>query len=105
MSSQSSNTESLSRFPLWQVITPVRRKVILAMALAGLAALTSLGALLFLAWSLRDIRATPDAIPAWPLGGVIGCVVLTFCSALTGVQHLSLRGFSSGEHSAQQVSP
>ncbi|STF45175.1 ABC transporter ATP-binding/permease rpotein [Escherichia coli] len=49
------------------------------------------GALLFLAWSLRDIRATPDAIPAWPLGGVIGCVVLTFCSALTGVQHLSLR--------------
>ncbi len=47
MSSQSSNTESLSRFPLWQVITPVRRKVILAMALAGLAALTSLGALLF----------------------------------------------------------
>ncbi|MDM8904401.1 hypothetical protein QU863_26355, partial [Escherichia coli] len=59
MSSQSSNTESLSRFPLWQVITPVRRKVILAMALAGLAALTSLGALLFLAWSLRDIRVTP----------------------------------------------
>ncbi|HBU4713276.1 TPA: hypothetical protein MCZ68_003069, partial [Escherichia coli] len=53
MSSQSSNTESLSRFPLWQVITPVRRKVILAMALAGLAALTSLGALLFLVWSLR----------------------------------------------------
>lgn len=81
MSSQSSNTESLSRFPLWQVITPVRRKVILAMALAGLAALTSLGALLFLAWSLRDIRATPDAILAWPLGGVIGCVVLTlFCA-------------------------
>ncbi|MEN1557512.1 hypothetical protein AAIH45_33475, partial [Pseudomonas aeruginosa] len=77
MSSQSSNTESLSRFPLWQVITPVRRKVILAMALAGLAALTSLGALLFLAWSLRDIRATPDAIPAWPLGGVIGCVVFS----------------------------
>ena len=37
------------------------------MALAGLAALTSLGALLFLAWSLRDIRATPDAIPALPL--------------------------------------
>ena len=78
MSSQSSNTESLSRFPLWQVITPVRRKVILAMALAGLAALTSLGALLFLAWSLRDIRATPDAIPAWPLSGLISCVVLTF---------------------------
>ena len=48
------------------------------MALAGLAALTSLGALLFLALSLREIRATPDSIPAWPLGGVIGCVVLTF---------------------------
>ena len=32
------------------------------MALAGLAALTSRGAP-FLAWSLRDIRATPDAIP------------------------------------------
>lgn len=47
MSSQSSNTESSSRFPLWQVITPVRRKVILAMALAGLAAITSLAALLF----------------------------------------------------------
>ncbi|MGC9716161.1 ABC transporter ATP-binding protein/permease, partial [Escherichia coli] len=78
MSSQSSNTESLFRLPLWQVLTPVRRKVSLAMALAGLAAFTSLGALLFLAWSLRDIRATPDVIPAWPLGGVIGCVVLTF---------------------------
>nr|WP_274372312.1 hypothetical protein [Salmonella enterica]WDM56815.1 hypothetical protein K0020_01010 [Salmonella enterica subsp. enterica serovar Heidelberg] len=61
MSSQSSNTESLSDF-LWQVITPVRRKVILAMALAGLA-LTSQERS-FLAWSLRDLRATPDAIPA-----------------------------------------
>ncbi len=92
MSSQSSNTESLSRFPLWQVITPVRRKVILAMALAGLAALTSLGALLFLAWSLRDIRATPDAIPAWPLGGVIGCVVLTFV--------LRLQAFNTSHYAA-----
>lgn len=92
MSSQSSNTESLSRFPLWQVITPVRRKVILAMALAGLAALTSLGALLFLAWSLRDLRATPDAIPAWPLGGVIGCVVLTFV--------LRLQAFNTSHYAA-----
>ena len=92
MSSQSSNTESLSRFPLWQVITPVRRKVILAMALAGLAALSSLGALLFLAWSLRDIRATPDAIPAWPLGGVIGCVVLTFV--------LRLQAFNTSHYAA-----
>lgn len=43
------NHPILNRCPdfLWQVITPVRRKVILAMALAGLAALTSLGALLF----------------------------------------------------------
>ncbi|STR39164.1 putative inner membrane ABC-transporter [Klebsiella michiganensis] len=64
MSSHSSNTESLSRFPLWQVITPVRRKVLLAMALAGLAAFTSLGALLFLAWCLRDLRGAPDIIPS-----------------------------------------
>ncbi|ECA1950219.1 yersiniabactin ABC transporter ATP-binding/permease protein YbtP [Salmonella enterica subsp. enterica serovar Virchow] len=78
MSSQSSNTESLSRFPLWRVITPVRRKVILAMALAGLAALASLGALLFLAWSLRDIRTKPDIIPVWQLCGLVGSVILTF---------------------------
>ncbi|MDU7304939.1 MAG: yersiniabactin ABC transporter ATP-binding/permease protein YbtP [Escherichia coli] len=62
------------------------------MALAGLAALTSLGALLFLAWSLRDIRATPDAIPAWPLGGVIGCVVLTFV--------LRLQAFNTSHYAA-----
>mgnify|MGYP000296785436 FL=1 len=62
------------------------------LALAGLAALTSLGALLFLAWSLRDIRATPDAIPAWPLGGVIGCVVLTFV--------LRLQAFNTSHYAA-----
>ncbi|MGS8722405.1 hypothetical protein ACQWB2_24440, partial [Salmonella enterica subsp. enterica serovar Infantis] len=52
-------------------MTPVRRKVILAMALAGLAALTSLGELLFMEWRLRDVRATTVAIPDCPLGGVI----------------------------------
>lgn len=50
------------------------------------------GALLFLAWSLRDIRATPDAIPAWPLGGVIGCVVLTFV--------LRLQAFNTSHYAA-----
>ncbi len=61
------------------------------MALAGLAALTSPGAP-FLAWSLRDIRATPDAIPARPLGGVIGCVVLTFV--------LRLQAFNTSHYAA-----
>lgn len=48
------------------------------MALAGLAALASLGALLFLAWSLRDIRTKPDIIPVWQLCGLVGSVILTF---------------------------
>ena len=92
MSSHSSNTESLSRFPLWQVITPVRGKVLLAMALAGLAAFTSLGALLFLAWCLRDLRGAPDFIPVWPLSGVVGCVIATFI--------LRLQAFNTSHYAA-----
>ncbi len=87
------NHPILNRCPdfLWQVITPVRRKVILAMALAGWRHYTSPGAP-FLAWSLRDIRATPDAIPAAAAGGVIGCVVLTFV--------LRLQAFNTSHYAA-----
>ncbi|ECF3780263.1 yersiniabactin ABC transporter ATP-binding/permease protein YbtP [Salmonella enterica subsp. enterica serovar Oslo] len=92
MSSQSSNTESLPRFPLWQVITPVRQKVIFAMALAGLAALASLGTLLFLAWGLRDIRAKPDIIPVWQLCGLVGSVIVTFV--------LRLEAFNASHYAA-----
>lgn len=66
------------RFPLWRVITPVRGKIIFSMTLSGLAALASLGALLFLAGSLRQLQDTPAVMPLYPLIGMIGCVVLTF---------------------------
>ncbi|MDP0959115.1 ABC transporter ATP-binding protein/permease, partial [Klebsiella pneumoniae] len=65
------------------------------MALEWLEALNSLGALLFLAWSMLDIRATPDAIPALPLGGVIGSVVLTFV--------LRLQAFNTTHYAAYHL--
>ena len=62
------------------------------MALAGLAAITSLAALLFLAWSLRDLRVSPDVIPLWSLGGLFGCVALTFV--------LRLQAFNTSHYAA-----
>ncbi|KAA0646194.1 hypothetical protein E2K66_24325, partial [Escherichia coli] len=46
------------------------------MALAGLAALTSLGALLFLAWSLRDIRVLGDMKTGIIIGGTLEMIAL-----------------------------
>lgn len=74
------------------------------MALAGAGGINQPGGAPFLAWSLRDIRATPDAISGLAAGRRDRLRGLTFVLRLQAFQHLSLRGFSSGEHSAQQVS-
>lgn len=103
MSSQSSNTESLSISSLAGDYTGSQEGYF-SYGAGGAGGINQLRGAPFLAWSLRDIRATPDAIPA-AAGRRDRLRGLNFCSALTGVQHLSLRGFSSGEHSAQQVSP
>lgn len=65
-------------FPLWHVITHGSWKNYFSMTLSGLAALASLGALLYLVGSLRQLQDTPAVMPLYPLIGMIGCVVLTF---------------------------
>lgn len=78
MPSPSSGAQQQPDWPLWQILTPVRGKILFAMTLAGLAALAGLGALLFLAWGLRDIRHAPGVLPLYPLGAMVLCVVLSF---------------------------
>ena len=78
MSSPSSGSQAPSAWPLWRILTPVRGKILFAMALAGLAAVAGLGALLFLTWSLRDIHRAPGIMPFYPLAGMVLCVALSF---------------------------
>ncbi len=57
------------------------------MALAGLAALTGRWGRSFFWRGACVTSRDADAIPAWPLGGVIGCVVLTFVLRLQALEH------------------
>jgi len=70
--------QTSGRFPLWRVINPVRGKIIFSMTLSSLAALASMGALLFLTGSLRQLQDTPAVMLLYPLIAMIGCVVLNF---------------------------
>jgi ATP-binding cassette subfamily B protein len=84
--------DSQQGFKLWQIMFPVRRPILVAMLMSGLATLFMLSSLCCLAWAVHLLWAFPGEWPVQALMAAFGCTI--------GSYVLRLMAFSQSHNAA-----
>lgn len=76
----------------WQIMTPVRGQVRIAMCLSGSSVIFGIAFLLALAWSLYRLTLDPSAWPLLPISAAMACLCLSYL--------LRLQAFNQSHYAA-----
>ncbi|MDR1063138.1 MAG: ABC transporter ATP-binding protein/permease [Azoarcus sp.] len=78
---------------IWSIMRPVQGQIRFAMALAGLAAASALGALCALAWAVHALLAAPGQWPWFPLLLAAALTMLAYVLRLSGFKQSHFAAF------------